>query len=149
MAEIYETPNHWNKEKINSILEKENKDMSNTTNLGNDFTTKLKEKTTNFNNWFTMSTALLNARNMFNKATNGVKAAIDSLPNLNKTEIKSVDILEIDLAKEGIDVSEWEEPVKPVKAIMSVVQKDNGETTSIEIDNMVMLMEDGTFRMNQ
>ena len=26
MAEIYETPNHWNKEKINLILEKENKD---------------------------------------------------------------------------------------------------------------------------
>ena len=112
--------------------------MNNTTNLGNDFATKLKEKATKFNSWMSVSTALLNAKNSFNKAT-----------NLKKTEIKSVDTLEIDLAKEGIDVSEWEEPIKPVKAIMSVVQKDNGETTSIEIGNIVMLMEDGTFRMNQ
>lgn len=123
--------------------------MNNTVNLGNDFVATLKEKVVNFNNWATASTALLNAKKSFNKTSNYIKDIDESLIDLGKSEIKQVNTIEIDLVKEGIDVSEWEESIKPVKVIMSIMTKDNGGNVSIEIGNMIMLMEDGTFRINQ
>lgn len=123
--------------------------MSNKANLGNDFVATLKEQATNFNNWVSASTALLNAKNVFNKSTNDIREVDESLTDLKNNNIKSVSTIEVDLVKEGIDVSEWEDSIKPVKAIMSIMAKDNGKNVSIEIGNLVMLMEDGTFRMNQ
>lgn len=123
--------------------------MSNTGKLEKDFVTTLKEQATKFNSWVATSTALLNAKSNFNKATNDIKNVDDSLTNLNNSRIRAVNTIDVDLAKEGIDVSEWEDSVKPVKAIASIMTKDNGENISIEIGNLVMLMEDGTFRMNQ
>ena len=64
---------------------------------------------------------------------------------------RSVDTIEIDLNKVEIDVSKWEDTIKPVKIIMSVITIDNnvedGFDLSIEVGNMVALMEDGTFRL--
>lgn len=123
--------------------------MSNTVNLKNDFVKTFKEGVKNFVNWTNAYEEILKVTESFNEATNGIKELNDELTDLKRERIKGVTTFEIDLAKEGIDVSEWEEPVKPVKAIISIMTKDNGDNISIEIGNMVMLMEDGTFRMNQ
>lgn len=127
------------------INEKENKIMSNTGNSGKSFTEALKKQTTKFNNWTSVCTAILNAKKSLSDAITTIKELDDSPVYLQK----SVDTFEVDLAKEGIDVSEWEDDVKPVKAIMSVVTKDKDESFAVEIGNMVMLMEDGTFRTRE
>ena len=123
--------------------------MSNTVNLKNDFVKTFKEGVKNFVNWTNAYEEILKVTESFNEATNGIKELNDELTDLKRERIKGVTTFEIDLAKEGIDVSEWEESIKPVKVIMSIMTKDNGGNVSIEIGNMIMLMEDGTFRMNQ
>ena len=97
---------------------------------------KLKKEASNFNNWVAASTAILNAKN--------------SLNEVDRDDIALVDTFEIDLAKAGIDVEQWEEPIKPVKIIMSIVKKDIGNFNfSVEFGNMVLLMEDGTFKISE
>ena len=124
--------------------------MSNTENLKNDFVKTFKEGVRNFVNWANACEEILKVTESFNKATNGIDELNDKLSESKKEEIKGLTTFEFDLAKEGIDVSKWEEPVKPVKAIVSAMIKcDEGNTNfSIEVGNMVMLMEDGTFRTN-
>lgn len=123
--------------------------MSNIEKITKDFTGTLKEQIGNFNNWVAASTVIINAKDNFNKIYNAIKEVDDSVANLKKNNVKSVNTFEIDLLKEEIDISGWEDGIKPVKAIMSIMTKGNGENISIEIGNTVMLMEDGTFRINQ
>lgn len=110
--------------------------MTNAENLGKVFTEKLKKEASNFNNWMAASSAILNAKN-----------------NLNETignDDVSVDTFEIDLAEVGIDVEQWEEPIKPIKIIMSIVKRASGNFNfSVDIGNMVLLMEDGTFKISE
>lgn len=130
-------------EMISKITKKkENSIMNNTEILRNTFTKKLRDKSSSFNNWVSASTAILNVK----KNLSDVITTIKELDNSPVYLQKSIDTFEVDLTKEGIDVSEWEDDVKPVKAIMSVVTKDNDESFATEIGNMIMLMEDGTFR---
>ena len=129
--------------------QKENKSMDNTENLKNDFVKTLKEDVTNFVEWAKTCEEIVRATSDFNNRINEVKEVDGKLVGLEKEEIKAVTTFEIDLVKEGIDVSEWEDPVKPVKAILSVMTKDeNGEFALRIGGNVVFLMEDGTFRMN-
>lgn len=144
--------------------------MRNTTNLGNDFKERLNDACDKFSQWMKSSNTVLDA---FNAVKAGVET-IEELDNamveitkvtdktadelneeleksfsdLEKNRIISVDTFEIDLKEKGIDVSEWEDLIKPVKAIMSVVtRRGDGEYgLSITMGNMIMLMEDGTFR---
>ena len=121
-------------EEINSMKGRINF-MTNTESLGKVFTEKLKKEANNFNNWVAASTAILNAKNNLNE--------------VDRDDIVSVDTFEIDLAKVGIDVGQWEEPIKPVKIIMSIVRKNTGNFNfSVEFGNMVLLMEDGTFKIS-
>lgn len=143
--------------------------MRNTTNLGNDFKERLTDACDKFSRWMKSSNAIL-------EAFNTVKADVETIKELDNTTVEidkvtdktadelntkmeesfsnlenriiSVDTFEIDLKEKGIDVSEWEEPVKPVKVIMSVVtRRGDGEYgLAITMGNMIMLMEDGTFR---
>lgn len=65
-----------------------------------------------------------------------------------KSKILSVNTYDVDFNKLDIDVSKWVEPVKPVKGIISVVFKDCGNFhTEFKIGGLVLLMEDGSFRM--
>lgn len=112
---------------------------SNTENLKNDFVKTFKEGVRNFVSWAKACEEILKVTESFNKAINGGDKLND--------EIKSLTTFEFDLAKEGIDVSKWEEPVKPVKAIVSAMIKtdENHSNFSIEVGNMTVLMEDGSF----
>lgn len=144
--------------------------MKNTTNLGNDFKERLTDACDKFSKWMESSHVILDAFNSvktdvetieeldtaiveITKVTDKTAGELSeelekSFSGLEKNRIISVDAFEIDLKEKGIDVSEWEEPIKPVKAIMSVVtRKGDGEYgLSITMGNMIMLMEDGTFR---
>lgn len=152
--------------------ERENKKMSNKANLGKSLTESLEEACGKFSKWMESSNVILDAFNAVKASVKTVEeldsAMVEvtkvtdktakelseeleeSFSDLEKNSIVSVDTFEIDLKEKGIDVSEWEEPIKPVKAIMSVViRKGDGEYgLSITMGNMVLLMEDGTFRMN-
>jgi predicted transcriptional regulator len=147
--------------------------MSNTTNLENDFKERLTEACDKFSKWMESSNTILDTFNAVKenlKTVEELDSAMvevtkvtdktadelseeleESFSDLEKDRIVSVDTFEIDLKEKGIDVSEWEEPVKPVKAIVSVVTRDSDERygLSMTMGNMIMLMEDGTFRMNQ
>lgn len=101
--------------------------MNNTKNLGNGFKEALKNEAINLNNWLYVINAILKTN----------KILCDD----------NTSTIEIDLAGECIDVSTWKDSIKPVKAIMSVVTKDDGESLTVEIGDMAMLMEDGTFRI--
>ena len=127
--------------------EKENKKMSNTENLKNDFVKTFKEGVENFVGWTKASEEVLKVIDEFNKVTNSVLELNDSLEKFKDRKVKSLTTFEFDLEKEGIDVSEWEETVKPVKAIVSAMIKtdDDNHNISIEIGNIAMLMEDGSF----
>ena len=117
-------------------LEKENKKMSDKANLGKSLTESLEETCGKFSKWMESNNVILEFE--------------ESFSDLGKNRIVSVDTFEIDLKEKGIDVSEWEESIKPVKAIMSVItRKGDGEYgLSITMGNMIMLMEDGTFRIS-
>ena len=128
--------------------EKENKSMSNTENLKNDFVKTLKENMENFVGWTNACEEITKATRNFNNGINEIKEVDGVLVGLEKEEVKAVTTFEIDLAKEGIDVSKWEEPVKPVKAILSIMTKDENGEFVLRIGDMAMLMEDGTFRVN-
>lgn len=120
--------------------------------LGEVVLKELSSSAKNFTNWVSTTNAILDAMNSLDKVTNEtVKELDDALVDLEKNKIVAVDTFEVDLKKEGIDVSEWEESIKPVKVIMSVITRNSdGEFgLSMTIGNLVMLMEDGTFRMNQ
>ena len=101
--------------------------MNNTKNLGNGFKEALKNEAINLNNWLYVINAILKTN----------KILCDD----------NTSTIEINLAGECIDVSTWKGSIKPVKAIMSVVAKDDGESLTVEIGDMAMLMEDGTFRI--
>ena len=110
--------------------------MTNAENLGKVFTEKLKKEANNFNNWVAASSVILNAKNNLNEIVRD-----------NNT---TVDTFEIDLAEAGIDVGQWEEPVKPIKIIMSIIKRDAGNFNfSVELGNMILLMEDGTFKISE
>ena len=152
-------------------FEKENKKMSDKANLGKSLTESLEEACGKFSKWMESSNVILDAFNSVKASVKTVEeldsAMVEvqvsdktakelseeleeSFSNLEKDRIVSVDTFEIDLKEKGIDVSEWEEPIKPVKAIMSVVTRnsDGKYGLSVAMGNMIMLMEDGTFRVN-
>ena len=110
--------------------------MTNAEKLGKVFTEKLKKEASNFNNWVAASSAILNVKNNLNEIVRD-----------NST---TVDTFEINLAEAGIDVEQWEEPIKPIKIIMSIIKRDTGNFNfSVELGNMVLLMEDGTFKISE
>ena len=83
--------------------------------------------------------------------TNNVDAAMLELKRVSEvnSKILCVNTYDVDLNKLDIDVSKWVEPVKPVKGIISVVFKDCGNFhTEFKIGGLVLLMEDGSFRMS-
>lgn len=154
-------------------FEKENKKMSNKANLGKSLTESLEEACGKFSKWMESSNVILDAFNSVKASVKTVEeldsamvevtkvtdktakelseGLEESFSDLEKDGIVSVDTFEIDLKDKGIDVGEWEESIKPVKAIMSVVTRtgDGEYGLSITMGNMIMLMEDGTFRTNQ
>ncbi len=125
--------------------------MSNKDNLGKEFIKTLKENANNFNNWVDMTDTVLDIIGDLNLQMDKIQNVDLSLKDIEKRKIVSVDTIEIDLNKVEIDVSKWEDTIKPVKIIMSVITIDNnvedGFDLSIEVGNMVALMEDGTFRL--
>lgn len=126
--------------------------MSNKENLGKEFVKTLSENANNFRNWVNMTDTVLDIIGDLNLQMDKIQNVDYSLRDIDKRKIVSVDTIEIDLNKVEIDVSRWEDTIKPVKIIMSVITRDNnGEDSfglSIEVGNMVALMEDGTFRTN-
>lgn len=122
--------------------------MSNKDNLGKEFVKNLKESANNFKNWVDMTDTVLDIIGDLNLQMDKIQNV--NLNDIDKRKVVSVDTIEIDLNKVKIDVSTWEDTIKPVKIIMSVITRDNNEKDgfglSIEIGNMVTLMEDGTFR---
>ena len=81
---------------------------------------------------------------------NDVDAAMLELKRVSEanSKILSVNIYDVDFNKLNIDVSKWVEPLKPVKGIISVIIKDYGNFhTEFRIGGLVLLMEDGSFRM--
>lgn len=80
------------------------------------------------------------------------KVSEDTIKQLNNEYC--LDVVEIDLNDAGYDVNQWEEDVKPVKAIISICipSCSNYKTDTYDMElvgHLVFLMEDGTFRMNQ
>lgn len=139
-------------ETIKKYKAERKKYMSNKDNLGKEFIKTLKESAKNFKNWVNMADTVLDIIGDLNLQMDKVQNVDFSLKDIDKRKIVSVDTIEIDLNKIQIDVSKWEDTIKPVKIIMSVITRDNnGEDSfglSIEAGSMVALMEDGTFRTN-
>lgn len=138
-------------ETIKKYKSERKKYMSNKDNLRKEFVKTLKESANNFKNWVDMTDTVLDIVGDLNLQMDKVQNVDFSLKDIDKRKIVSVDTMEIDLNKIEIDVSKWEDTVKPVKIIMSVITRDNnGEGDlglSIEVGKMVALMEDGTFRL--
>lgn len=123
--------------------------MSNKDNLGKEFIKTLKENANNFKNWVDMTDTVLDIIGDLNLQMDKIQNVDLSLKDIEKRKIVSLDTIEIDLNKVEIDVSKWEDTIKPVKIIMSVITRDNSSFgLSIEVGKMVALMEDGTFRIN-
>ena len=62
-------------------------------------------------------------------------------------KVLGIDTIDIDLKK--FNINEWGEPVKPVKGIISLITRDNDNFhLDIEVGGLVLLMEDGSFRMS-
>lgn len=138
-------------ETIEKYKSERKKYMSNKENLGKEFLKILSENASNFRNWVDMTNTVLDIIGDLNIEMDKMQNVDFSLNDIDKRKIVSVDTIEIDLNKIEIDVSKWEDTIKPVKIIMSVITRDNnGEDSfglSIEAGNMVALMEDGTFRL--
>lgn len=82
---------------------------------------------------------------------NDVDAALLELKRISEvnSKILSVNTYDVDFNKLDIDVSKWVEPVKPVKGIISVVVEDYGDFhIGFRVGGLVLLMEDGSFRMS-
>ena len=159
-------------------LEKENKSMSNKELLGNSLKEQFTEASESFAKWISASTSIMETIKSVKAGFEAIKELDDSLVEMQKVtemttdELKDkscADVIIIDLKNVGIDVSLWKGDVKPVKAILSVnmFEKTTCEVlddiaanwnsletvgdfnVNLAIGNMVLLMEDGTFRMNQ
>lgn len=139
-------------ETIEKYKSERKKYMSNKDNLGKEFVKTLKESANNFKNLVDMTDTVLDIIGDLNLQMDKIQNVDFSLKDIDKRKIVSVDTIEIDLNKVEIDVSKWEDTIKPVKIIMSVITKDNNKVNdfglSIEVGNMVVLMEDGTFKTN-
>ena len=124
--------------------------MDNKEKLGKDFVKTLAENVNNFKNWVDMTDTVLDLIGDLNIKQDEIQKVDYSLVDIEKRKIVSVDTFEIDLNKVGIDVNQWEDSIKPVKIIMSVITRDNngedGMGFSLEFGKMIALMEDGTFR---
>lgn len=124
--------------------------MDNKEKLGKDFVKTLAENANNFKNWVDMTDTVLDLIGDLNIKQDEIQKVDYSLVDIEKRKIVSVDTFEIDLNKVGIDMNQWEDSIKPVKIIMSVITRDNnGENRlgfSLEFGKMIALMEDGTFR---
>ena len=159
-------------------LEKENKSMSNKELLGKSLKEQFTEASESFAKWISASTSIMETIKSVKAGFEAIEELDDSLVEMQKVtemttdELKDkscVDVIIIDLKNVGIDVSLWKGDVKPVKAILSVnmFEKTTCEVlddiaanwnsletvgdfnVNLAIGNMVLLMEDGTFRMNQ
>ena len=63
----------------------------------------------------------------------------------NNCKVLRIDTANIDLEK--FNIGEWDETVKPVKGIMSLIARDYGNFhLDIEVGELILLMEDGSFR---
>ena len=80
---------------------------------------------------------------------NNVDIAMTQLKKLSTIKTSTVNTFDVDFNKLNYDFSNWSEPVKPVKGIISVIIKSY-EDSHIEFDvgGLVLLMEDGSFRVN-
>ena len=159
-------------------LEKENKSMSNKELLGKSLKEQFTEASESFAKWISASTSIMETIKSVKAGFEAIEELDDSLVEMQKVtemttdELKDkscADVIIIDLKNVGIDVSLWKGDVKPVKAILSVnmFEKTTCEVlddiaanwnsletvgdfnVNLAIGNMVLLMEDGTFRMNQ
>ena len=78
-----------------------------------------------------------------------VDTAMMDLKKISNSDINCkvlrIDTVDIDLEK--FNIGEWDEPVKPVKGIMSLIARDYGNFhLYIEVGELILLMEDGSFR---
>lgn len=62
--------------------------------------------------------------------------------------MKTTEVIQIDLTNNGFDSSKWEGDVKPVKAFLTLKEIAGNESFkfTLEIGDMMFLMEDGTFQ---
>lgn len=155
--------------------------MNNTESLGMNFKEQLTNACDKFSEWVTESQIILNSLKNVKDAVNALKeldnAPVELLKVTDDTatadeidKYSFVDTLEIDLRNNiYFDVSQWEDNVKPVKAILSVyipekttygtvneiaknwdkLGKTGGFDVKLTIGNMILLMEDGTFRTRE
>lgn len=122
-----------------------------------DFSEYFREAYNNFAKWTILSSLIMKLRNGF-KNIKELDGALTYTKNENimieeNSSIgtnSNIDTIEIDLKDAGIDVSKWEDDVKPVKIIMSVLYPETKEFKArFDIKDMILLMEDGTFRINK
>ena len=152
--------------------------MSNKALLGKSLKEQLTEASESFSKWISASTSIMETIKSVKDGIEVIEELDDSLVEMQKVAEMTVDELQnkscadvivVDLKNAGIDVSQWKGDVKPVKAILSVnmFEKTTCEVlddiaanwnsletvgdfnVNLTIGNMVLLMEDGTFRMNQ
>ena len=152
--------------------------MSNKELLGKSLKEQFTEASESFAKWISASTSIMETIKSIKTGIETIEELDDSLVEMQKVtemttdELKDkscADVIIIDLKNVGIDVSLWKGDVKPVKAILSVnmFEKTTCEVlddiaanwnsletvgdfnVNLAIGNMVLLMEDGTFRMNQ
>ena len=152
--------------------------MSNKELLGKSLKEQFTEASESFAKWISASTSIMNTFKGVRACIEEIDKLDNSMVELTKVSDMTVDELKekscadviiVDLKNAGIDVSRWEGNVKPVKAILSVnmFEKTTCEVlddiaanwnsletvgdfnVNLAIGNMVLLMEDGTFRMNQ